>query len=135
MSRQWLYFLILGLVFLSSPVKGGHAHGGHKKKTAETPASLNSIYAVEEEETSSRREDVFSLSRTDALSGEIPTLPKPVKRMDHDAGGAGDHKTPEVEIARREWISPKKKGYGMAAGITVFAGLIFAALHFKRPNQ
>ena len=137
MSRQLLILLILGLFLFSSPVRESHSHSGHKKKAVEVeePAAESSIYAVDEEETSSGEEDIFPLSRTNVLSDDMPAMPEAMDHMDHSMEGGMDHKMPEVEIAKREWISPQKKGYGAAVGITIFAGLIFGVLHFKRPNQ
>jgi hypothetical protein len=132
MPKFWFTTLIFAVWFISSPVSVTHAHGGHKKPPVETmkedPAG-DSIYAVEEDtETTSEETDGFSFSRTDPLGAEI--LP-----MDHDAMGSMDHKMPEVEIAKREWVSSEQKGYGVAVGITLFAGLVFGVLQFKRPNE
>ena len=59
-------------------------------------------------------------------------MPGGMEHMDHSSG-AMDHKMPEVEIAKREWVSSKQKGYGAAIGITLMAGLFFGVLSFKRP--
>ena len=134
MSRQWVYILILGLFFISSPIKSVQAHGGHKKPAVEMEETKagGSIYAVgEDSEASSEEADIFPLSRTDSFSAEMPMM----EPMDHDAMGSMDHKMPEIEIAKREWVSPKQKGYGAAVGITIFAGLIFGVLSFKRPLE
>ncbi|MFQ5445243.1 MAG: hypothetical protein ACE5EK_11595, partial [Nitrospinales bacterium] len=108
MPKHWLYFLILGIFFISSPINGAYAHSGHKKKAVEMkePAPVeSSIYAVGEDdnETPSAEADIFPLSRADSLSDEIPLTPETMEQM--------DHKMPEIEIAKREWVSPKKKVY------------------------
>ncbi|MDA0690980.1 MAG: hypothetical protein O3A78_02570 [Nitrospinae bacterium] len=134
MLKYPLTILILGLLFISSPMSGAYAHGGHKKEAVEmeAPAAESSIYSMEEDTGASSGEaGLFPLSNTDSLSAEMPTM----ESMDHDAMGAMDHKMPTVEIAKREWVSPKQKGYGVAVGITLFAGLIFGVLQFKRPNE
>ena len=123
--------LILGMGFIASPMNGAYAHGGHKKEAVaiEAPAA-DSIYAVEEDAASGEAGS-FPLSRTDSLGDDMPAM----ESMDHSAMGSMDHKMPDVEIAKREWVSPKQKGYGVAVGITLFAGLIFGVLQFKRPNE
>jgi hypothetical protein len=133
MLKYWLTILILGLGFIASPMSGAYAHGGHKKEAVEMEApSADSIYAVEEDAgTASSDTDSFPLSRTDSLGDDMPTM----EPMNHADMGHMDHKMPEVEIAKREWVSPKQKGYGVAVGITLFAGLIFGVLQFKRPNE
>jgi len=45
------------------------------------------------------------------------------------------HQQPQVQIARHEWVSSGRKGYGTAVGITLFAGLAFASLTFMRPGE
>jgi len=40
-----------------------------------------------------------------------------------------------VEPAEHEWISTSQKGYGWAAALTVFSGLVFGFLTFKRPCE
>jgi len=124
MARHWILVLFAGLLFISFSVEKTHAHGGHKKPAVEMeePATGGSIYAVEEDAGDSSEEpDMF---RTDSLSEEGQMM----EPMDHK-------KMPHIEIAKREWVSPKQKGYGVAVGITIFAGLIFGVLQFKGPNE
>lgn len=133
MLKYGIALLIIGTGFIALPMNSAFAHGGHKKPSVETEAPVeSSIYSMEEDAGAPSGEaDLFPLSNTDSLSAEMPTM----ESMDHDAMGAMDHKMPEVEIAKREWVSPKQKGYGVAVGITLFAGLIFGVLQFKRPNE
>jgi uncharacterized protein involved in copper resistance len=133
MPKYWFTILILGVGFIAFPMSGAYAHGGHKKEAVEieTPAT-DSIYAVEEDAgAASGDAELFPLSDTDPLGEGMPAM----ESMDHGAMEHMDHKMPEVEIAKREWVSPKQKGYGAAVGITLFAGLIFGVLQFKRPNE
>ena len=132
MLKYGLAILIIGTGFIALPMNGAFAHGGHKKPAVEEAPAESSIYSMEEDAGAASGEaDLFPLSDTDALGTEMPTM----EPMDHSEMGRMDHKMPEVEIAKREWVSPKQKGYGVAVGITVFAGLIFGALQFKRPNE
>jgi hypothetical protein len=39
----------------------------------------------------------------------------------------------QVEPAEHEWISTSQKGYGWAAALTLFSGLVFVFLTFRRP--
>ncbi|GJL77881.1 MAG: hypothetical protein NPINA01_08700 [Nitrospinaceae bacterium] len=139
MPKRWPYILTVGLFLVFSAAEGVHAHNGHEEpavEAQETAPAEDSIYAVGEGDTEIPTREAELFSRSDSLSVDIPLTPDPMESMDHGAGGHMDHQMPEVEIAKREWISPgKKKGYGMAVGVTVFAGLIFGVLHFKRPNE
>ena len=40
-----------------------------------------------------------------------------------------------VEKATREWVTFNSKGHGVAVGITIIAGLVFAALSFFRIGE
>lgn len=133
MLKYGITLLIIGTGFIALPMNGAFAHGGHKKPAVETEAPAeSSIYSMQEDtEAPSGEADLFPLSDADSLNAEMPMM----EPMDHDAMGAMDHKMPEVEIAKREWVSPKQKGYGVAVGITLFASLIFGVLQFKRPNE
>jgi len=134
MPKNWLFQIFAVLLFVSFLTGKVYAHGGHKKPAVEMeePASaVDSPYAVDGESTESSRdeEDSFPLSRPDIFADES------MEHMDLQPSGAMDHKMPHVEIAKREWVSSKQKGYGTAVGITIFAGLIFGALSFKRPGE
>lgn len=138
MSRKGIYILIAGLLFVAFSVNTVYAHGGHKKKAVEMeePApAADSPYAVDGAESSTGEEGDFSLSRSDIFADDPPMASGAMEHMDHQSSGGMDHKMPEVEIAKREWVSPKQKGYGVAVGITIFAGLIFGVLNFKRPME
>ncbi len=137
MTRQGVFILLAGLLFVSFSIENVYAHGGHKKPVVEMeepePAA-DSPYAVDGAESQTGEEDDFSLSRSDIFADEPAVMPGDMEHMDHQSGGM-DHQMPQVEIAKREWVSSKQKGYGAAVGITVFAGLIFGALSFKRPCE
>lgn len=129
--------VFLGVLFLSFLANNAYADGGHKKPeaTMEEPApAVASPYAVEDTESSTGEEGDLSLSRTDIFADDPPIMSGEMEHMDHSSG-AMDHKMPEVEIAKREWVSSKQKGYGAAVGITLMAGLIFGVLSFKRPLE
>ncbi|VAX31551.1 hypothetical protein MNBD_NITROSPINAE05-1309 [hydrothermal vent metagenome] len=119
-----------GFLFVTLLANNVYAHGGHKKPAVvmEKPASaIDSPYAIDDAEPSTGEEGDLSLSRTGLFADEPPVIPNGMESM--------DHKMPEVEIAKREWVSSKQKGYGTAAGITLMAGLFFVVLSFKRPLE
>lgn len=135
MTRQWFFILLTGLLFVAFSVENIFAHGGHKKPAVEMEAPVvGSPYAVDGAESPTGEEGGLSLSRSDIFADEPPVMPGGMEHMDHQSG-AMDHKMPQVEIAKREWVSSKQKGYGAAVGITIFAGLIFGVLSFKRPCE
>ena len=46
-----------------------------------------------------------------------------------------DPNMPKVVSAKHNTVETSAKGYGIAAGITLFAGLVFAGLTFIRPGE
>jgi hypothetical protein len=129
--------IVASLFFVAFLTNNATAHGGHKKPAVvmEEPApDIDSPYAIDDAEPSTGEAGDLSLSRTELFAEDPPVTPQGMEHMDHSSG-AMDHKMPEVEIAKREWVSSKQKGYGTAIGITLMAGLIFGVLSFKRPLE
>lgn len=117
-------------IFLPALTSDIWAHGGHEKtEIAEpaptpVPAQEENIYAVESEKPMDHEMELPS-SSTDM-------------NMDMDAhnGHNESHKMmPQIKLSSHELVSPSRKGYKAAVGITVFAGLVFGILSFKRPNE
>ncbi len=136
MPRQWILQIFVGLLCVSFFAGYADAHGGHKKPAVEMEEpAVDSPYAVDDAESLTDEEGGLSLSRSDIFADEAPVAPGAMEHMDHQPSDAMDHKMPHVEIAEREWVSSKQKGYGAAVGITIFAGLIFGVLSFKRPCE
>ncbi len=140
MPGKWIIQIFVGLLLLTFSGETVFAHGGHKKPTAEMEESApetGSPYAIDgdDEASSTGEQGDLSLSRTDIFADEPPMAHEGMEHMDHQPAGTMDHKMPEVEIAKREWVSTKQKGYGAAVGITIFAGLIFGVLSIKRPLE
>ncbi len=116
--------LVLGIASAS-------AHNGHKKEATEEP--LASPYATPETEDPSLEPDDLPFSRSSLFEDEMPMtgdMQENIPTMDH-----GDHTMPEVELAEHNLVSSSQKGYGLAAAVTVFSGLIFGFLWLKRPNE
>lgn len=132
MFKQWSFQIFAGLLFVSLFAGQANAHGGHKKPTAAPlEPAYDSPYAIDEAESSPDAKNDLSLSRSDVFADESPVAPA---AMEHQSGEM-NHTMPQVEIAKREWVSSKQKGYGTAVGITLIAGLIFGVLSFKRPLE
>jgi len=135
MLKKWILQIFVGLLFITFLANNATAHGGHKKPavTIEEPApQVDSPYAVDATESSTGEEGDLSLTRSDIFADDPSGA---MMYMDHQPSGAMDHKMPNIEIAKREWVSSKQKGYGIAVGITLMAGLIFGVLSFKRPCE
>jgi hypothetical protein len=135
MTRHGIFQIFVALLCVFFLADNAFAHGGHKKPAVEREApAVDSPYAGDGAESPTGEEGDLSLSRSDIFADEPPVMPGGMEHMDHQSGGM-DHKMPQVEIAKREWVSSKQKGYGAAVGITIFAGLIFGVLSFKRPCE
>ncbi len=135
MSIKCVLQIFVGLLFVSFLADNATAHGGHKKPavaTEEPALQVDSPYAIDATESSTGEEGNLSLSRSDIFADDPSGT---MMQMDHQPSGAMDHKMPEVEIAKREWVSSEQKGYGIAVGITLMAGLIFGVLSLKRPLE
>lgn len=119
------------VLFLALGVTGAAAHSDHPQELAELPAA--SPYAVEETDEPSLERGGLPFSRSPLLEDEgslTGDMQENMPTMDHD-----DHTMPEVELAEHSLVSSSQKGYGLAAAVTVFSGLIFGFLWFKRPNE
>ncbi|MEK9629967.1 MAG: hypothetical protein VW455_13230 [Nitrospinota bacterium] len=122
------------------------AHSGQKKEpapvsTVEEPAVLDPMYAAQEKKESDPlgNDDSDLFSPSDLFTeGEI-AAPDPVANTDMKMEGShndhDDHNMPKVEKAKHKVVETSAKGYGMAAGITFFAGIIFAGLTFLKPGE
>ena len=119
--------LPVAVLFLALGVTGATAHSDHPQESAEQPVA--SPYAVEEIEEPSLEPGDLPFSRSPLLNDEGPMTGE-MQGMNH-----GDHTMPEVELAEHTLVATSQKGYGLAAAVTVFSGLIFGFLWFKRPNE
>ena len=119
------------------------AHGGHKKEEDTIPTeeftAQDSMYSVKEGDADpvESQEDLFgsSLSKSDDLFGGTEPMSREMTgHQEHIKNGEMDHQQhqPSVEISTLQWVSPSQEGYGVAAGITVLAGMIFGVLSFFR---
>jgi len=133
-----VFFLAVLFIF---PMHETFAHGdGHKPEgnKIEAPAATDSMYSVKENEGEPVSDSDDSLdnmfSPTDLFTQDelVDPMPMDDKKME---GSHNEHDGPQVELSQHERVSSSSKGYGTAVGITLFAGLAFAGLTFKRPGE
>ena len=127
--------------FLASAFSIASAHVGHKeeeKKPAEEVSGEDSIYAAEEKIEEPQEQELFdSLAGPGLFEDTEPMSRDMDHKMDEMETEMMDHMNhrPEVELAGYEWVSTTQKGYAVAAGITVLAGLAFGVLSIFRPFE
>jgi len=133
--------VFLAILFLF-PTQGIWAHGGaHKpeEKKMEAPTATDSMYSAKEADPLADSGDSLDniFSPTDLFTKDelVSPLPMDDKEMEESHSEHSGHQQPQVQIARHEWVSSGRKGYGTAVGITLFAGLAFASLTFMRPGE
>ena len=128
----------LSILFIFSAQKTFAHGGGHEpgKIKAEEPAATESIYSIKENEVDPISDSSDSLdnifSPTDLFTQDELVDPIDEKHM---GGSHNEHAGPQVELSRHERVSSSSKGFGTAVVITLFAGLAFAGLTFRRPGE
>ena len=138
--RKYIFFITIIFIFIA---QNAIAHGEHKKEStpiaeAEEKSSIDPMYATQEEESDLlENSDLFS-PKDLFMEGEI-VLAEPNKKTDMKMEGShnehDDSNMPKVVSAKHKTVETSAKGYGIAAGITLFAGLVFAGLTFIRPGE
>ena len=138
--RKYIFFITIIFIFIAQNVI---AHGEHKKEPtsiaeAEEKSAIDPMYATQEEESDPlENSDLFSPSDL-FMEGEIvPAEPntKTDMKMEGSHNEHDDPNMPKVVSAKHNTVETSAKGYGIAAGITLFAGLVFAGLTFIRPGE
>ncbi len=116
------------------------AHGGEKHQNHADNASASgptdSMYAVEE--TAPARDSGLGLSSPLSRSNDLfaDDLPSMAPHEEHGDSHTMNHSThKEVKLAKREWNSSSRKGYGLALGLTLLTMGAFAFLCAKRPGE
>ncbi len=133
------FSLLIAVIFIFV-AQNAMAHSGHKEESPPFPIAESSdpMYANEEKES-----DPFGgsglFSPSDLfMQGEVvsdePAANEAMK-MEGGRNENADHKMPQVEAAKIKIIETSSKGYGIAAGITFCAGLLFAGLTFIRRGE
>ena len=132
--------LLIALLIASVPSLLWAHGGGHSAEPKKEETALPELPALDMETTESGggeygmgdSMDAFEMEEVEgggALWGEEPQ-PKMSEHEGHDMS-----QMKHVEPAEHEWISTSQKGYGWAAALTVFSGLVFGFLTFKRPCE
>ena len=138
--RKYIFFITIIFIFITQNVI---AHGEHKKEPtsiaeAEEKSSIDPMYATQEEE-SDPLENSGLFSPSDLfMEGEMlpaESNPKLDMKMEGSHNEHDDPNIPKVVSAKHNTVDTSAKGYGIAAGITLFAGLVFAGLTFIRPGE
>ena len=133
--------LLMALLLTLAPVSlwahgGGHDAEPKKEETTlpELPKATLDMKTTESganEYGVSDSMDAFEMEEVEgggALWGE-----EPQPEMSEEGHDMSQMK--HVEPAEHEWISTSQKGYGWAAVLTVFSGLVFGFLTLKRPCE
>ena len=138
--RKYTFFITIIFIIIA---QNAIAHSDHKKEptsivVAEEQSSIDPMYATPEEESDPlENSDLFSPSDL-FIEGEIAPA-EPNKKTDMKMEGSrnehDDPNMPKVVSAKHKTVETSTKGYGIAAGITLFAGLVFAGLTFIRPGE
>jgi len=133
------FSLLIAAIFIFVS-QNAMAHSEHKEEASPAPIEEPSdpMYANEEKEP-----DPFGgsglFSPSDLfMQGEVvsdkPAANEAMK-MEGSHNENADHEMPKVEAAKIKTVETSSKGYGIAAGITLCAGLLFAGLTFIRPGE
>ena len=116
------------------------AHSGHKKESPPAPiaepSATDPMYANEEKEPDPfGGSNLFSPSDLFMQGEVVADEPDEAMKMEGSHNENTDHEMPKVEAAKIKAVETSSKGYGIAAGITICAGLLFAGLTFIRPGE
>ena len=137
--RKYIFFIIIFTFIAQNAI----AHGGHKKEPTsiaeiEEKSSIDPMYATQEDESDPlKNSGLFSPSDLFMESEIVPAEPNTKKDMKME-GSHNEHEDPnmpKVVSAKHKTVETSAKGYGIAAGITLFAGLVFVGLTFIRPGE
>ena len=138
--RKYIFFITIIFIFITQNVI---AHGEHKKEPtsiaeAEEKSAIDPMYATQEDESDPlKNSGLFSPSDLFMESEIVPAEPNTKKDMKME-GSHNEHEDPnmpKVVSAKHKTVETSAKGYGIAAGITLFAGLVFVGLTFIRPGE
>ena len=139
MSKHTFFITIIFIMIAQNAI----AHSDHIKEPTsiikvEKKFSIDPMYATQEEESDPlENSDLFSPSDL-FMEGEIVPAERNSKtdmKMEGSHNEHDDPNMPKVVSAKHNTVETSAKGYGIAAGITLFAGLVFAGLTFIRPGE
>ena len=136
--RLWIVFAGT-LLTLPAPAwahGGGHAAPDAEAQTREpvTLPDMDMGHSMPDKmDADAVDDDFYGVGSAAPLKDEVPLDLDSVDMEDH--AGHDMAGMPEVEVAKHQWISTSQKGYGLAVGITLIAGLGFFFLSLKRPFE
>ena len=139
MRKHTFFITIIFIIIAQNAI----AHSDHKKEPTsvvkvEEKSSIDPMYATQKEESDPlQNSDLFSPSDL-FMEGEIVPAERNTKtdmKMEGSHNEHDDPNMPKVVSAKHNTVETSAKGYGIAAGITLFAGLVFAGLTFIRPGE
>ena len=139
MRKHTFFITIIFIIIAQNAI----AHSDHKKEPTsivkvEEKSSIDPMYATQEEESDPlENSDLFSPSDL-FMEGEIVPAERNTKtdmKMEGSHNEHDDPNTAKVVSAKHKTVETSAKGYGIAAGITFFAGLVFAGLTFIKPGE
>ena len=137
--KKYTFLIIIFFIIAQNAI----AHSDHKKEPTsivkvEEKSSNDPMYATQEEESDPlENSDLFSPSDL-FMEGEIVPAERNTKtdmKMEGSHNEHNDPNMPKVVSAKHKTVETSAKGYGIAAGITLFAGLVFAGLTFIKPGE
>ena len=137
---KYTFFITISFIFFA---QNAIAHTGHAKEptsivVADKQSSIDSMYAAPEEKSDPLgSSDLFS-PKDIFMEGEIVSNEPNTKtdmKMEGSHNEHDDSNMPKVVSAKHKTVETSAKGYGIAAGITLFAGLVFVGLTFIRPGE
>ena len=139
MRKHTFFITIIFIIITQNAI----AHSDHKKEPTsivkvEEKSSIDPMYATQEEESDPlKNSGLFSPSDLFMESEIVPAEPntKTDMKMEGSHNEHDDPNMPKVVSAKHNTVETSAKGYGIAAGITLFAGLVFAGLTFIRPGE
>jgi len=139
MRKHTFFITIIFIIITQNAI----AHSDHKKEPTSVvkvkeKSSIDPMYATQKEESDPlENSDLFSPSDL-FMEGEIVPAERNMKTDMEMEGSHNEHddpNMPKVVSAKHNTVETSAKGYGIAAGITLFAGLVFAGLTFIRPGE
>jgi hypothetical protein len=134
------FTLLMALLITSAPSLLWAHGGGHDAEPKKQETTLPELPALNMDTTDSGGVEYGmgdSMEAFEEVGGGGPLWgeePQPVeKTSEHEGHDMSQMK--HVEPAEHKFISTSQKGYGWAAALTVFSGLVFGFLTFKRPCE
>lgn len=132
-------FLAIFIIFSAQevfPHGGAHEPEETKAEEAARPAA-DTLYSAGENEADPLSDPDNLFSPTDLFTNDELVSPDPMPgiKMEGSHKNNMEHQEPQVELSHHKRVSSSSKGFGVAVGITIFAGIAFAGLSFMRPGE